>query len=108
MRGWCFPLWKSIQSLNLMLPKEDRKAMLLRLFNDSTDLVNLNQNPGGVRKSKEESKEEPVLLKQDTTEEVGPADAKDAEDDRRNSSSPDMGADAQSEDGGVAIDAQDD
>ncbi|KAL9615871.1 MAG: hypothetical protein Q9160_009192 [Pyrenula sp. 1 TL-2023] len=35
-----FPLWKSIKSLNLMLPKEDRKAMLLRLFNDSTPLVN--------------------------------------------------------------------
>ena len=101
-----FPLWKSIQSLNLMLPKEDRKAMLLRLFNDSTDLVNLNKNPGGVRKSGEElKKEEPVLLKQDTAEVV---DAADAADDRRNSSSPDMGADAQSEDGGVAIDIQDD
>ncbi len=35
-----FPLWKSIQSLNLMLPKEERKAMLLRLFNDDTPLVN--------------------------------------------------------------------
>ena len=104
-----FPLWKSIQSLNLMLPKEDRKAMLLRLFNDSTDLVNLNQNPGGVRKSKDESnKEEPVLLKQDTTEDVEAADVRKAEDDRRNSSSPDMGADAQSEDGGVALNAQDD
>ena len=38
-----FPLWKSIQSLNLMLPKEDRKAMLLRLFNDDTPLVNLSK-----------------------------------------------------------------
>lgn len=37
-----FPLWKSIKSLNLMLPKEDRKALLLRLFNDSTPLVNQN------------------------------------------------------------------
>jgi multisite-specific tRNA:(cytosine-C5)-methyltransferase len=36
-----FPLWKSLHSLNLMLPKEDRKAMLLRLFNDNTPLVNL-------------------------------------------------------------------
>jgi multisite-specific tRNA:(cytosine-C5)-methyltransferase len=34
------PLWKSIQSLNLMLPKEDRSALLLRLFNDTTPLVN--------------------------------------------------------------------
>ncbi|OAA56681.1 methyltransferase [Niveomyces insectorum RCEF 264] len=34
------PLWKSFHSLNLMLPKEDRAAMLLRLFNDTTPLVN--------------------------------------------------------------------
>jgi len=38
-----FPLWKSIQSVNLMLPKEERKAMLLRLFNDDTPLVNLSK-----------------------------------------------------------------
>ncbi|KAJ5091419.1 Methyltransferase (Ncl1) [Penicillium alfredii] len=34
------PLWRSLHSLNLMLPKEDRRAMLLRLFNDDTPLVN--------------------------------------------------------------------
>lgn len=38
-----FPLWKSVQSLNLMLPKEERRAMLLRLFNDDTPLVNLSK-----------------------------------------------------------------
>jgi multisite-specific tRNA:(cytosine-C5)-methyltransferase len=38
-----FPLWKSLQSLNLMLPKEERKAMLLRLFNDDTPLVNMSK-----------------------------------------------------------------
>ncbi|RMD41516.1 hypothetical protein DV735_g3593, partial [Chaetothyriales sp. CBS 134920] len=48
-----FPLWKSVQSLNLMLPKEERKAMLLRIFNDQSDLVNLQQNPGGIRRPKE-------------------------------------------------------
>ncbi|KAL9602247.1 MAG: hypothetical protein Q9219_001971 [cf. Caloplaca sp. 3 TL-2023] len=32
------PLWRSLHSLNLMLPKEDRKAMLLRLFNEITPL----------------------------------------------------------------------
>ncbi|OAA68973.1 WD repeat containing protein 36 [Cordyceps fumosorosea ARSEF 2679] len=37
------PLWKSIHSLNLMLPKEDRAAMLLRIFNDTTPLVNIAQ-----------------------------------------------------------------
>ncbi|KAF3929779.1 hypothetical protein ABW19_dt0206487 [Dactylella cylindrospora] len=29
------PLWKSRFTLNLMLPKEERRAMLLRLFNDT-------------------------------------------------------------------------
>ena len=38
-----FPLWKSVQSLNLMLPKEERKAMLLRLFNDDTPLINMSK-----------------------------------------------------------------
>ena len=33
------PLWRSLHSLNLMLPKEDRKAMLLRLYNDDTPLM---------------------------------------------------------------------
>lgn len=37
------PLWKSIHSLNLMLPKEDRAAMLLRIFNDTTPLINIAQ-----------------------------------------------------------------
>lgn len=35
------PLWKSFHSLNLMLPKEDRSAMLLRIYNDTTPLVNV-------------------------------------------------------------------
>ncbi|RWA14092.1 hypothetical protein EKO27_g1009 [Xylaria grammica] len=34
------PLWKSFHSLNLMLPKEDRAAMMLRLFNDSSPVIN--------------------------------------------------------------------
>jgi multisite-specific tRNA:(cytosine-C5)-methyltransferase len=37
------PLWRSLHSLNLMLPKEDRRAMLLRIFNDSTPLINTTQ-----------------------------------------------------------------
>ncbi|KAL1844848.1 hypothetical protein VTK73DRAFT_1682 [Phialemonium thermophilum] len=36
------PLWKSFHSLNLMLPKEDRSAMLLRIFNDTTPLINIS------------------------------------------------------------------
>ncbi|KAI0206501.1 S-adenosyl-L-methionine-dependent methyltransferase [Astrocystis sublimbata] len=34
------PLWKSFHSLNLMLPKEDRAAMMLRLYNDTTPVIN--------------------------------------------------------------------
>ena len=33
------PIWRSLHSLNLMLPKEDRKAMLLRLYNEDTPLT---------------------------------------------------------------------
>ena len=33
------PLWRSLHSLNLMLPKEDRKAMLLRMYNDNSPLM---------------------------------------------------------------------
>lgn len=33
------PLWRSMSSLNLMLPKEERKAMLLRLYNDDSPLI---------------------------------------------------------------------
>ena len=39
------PLWRSLHSLNLMLAKEDRTAMLLRIFNDTTPLFNA-QKPG--------------------------------------------------------------
>ncbi|KAG5301583.1 tRNA (cytosine-5-)-methyltransferase NCL1 [Histoplasma ohiense] len=34
------PIWRSMYSLNLMLPKEERRAMLLRLYDDETPLVN--------------------------------------------------------------------
>jgi multisite-specific tRNA:(cytosine-C5)-methyltransferase len=38
--GLVLPLWRSLHSLNLMLPKEDRKAMLLRIFNEDVELIN--------------------------------------------------------------------
>ncbi|KAK5133572.1 hypothetical protein LTR08_007611 [Meristemomyces frigidus] len=34
------PLWRSLHSLNLMLPKEERKAMLLRIYNEDVELIN--------------------------------------------------------------------
>ncbi|KAK4204088.1 S-adenosyl-L-methionine-dependent methyltransferase [Triangularia verruculosa] len=48
------PLWKSFHSLNLMLPKEDRSAMLLRIYNDTTPIINM-----GIKKQlpEEELKE---------------------------------------------------
>ncbi|KAK4962134.1 hypothetical protein LTR28_004751 [Elasticomyces elasticus] len=41
------PLWRSISSLNLMLPKEERKAMLLRLYNDDSPLIDHSQERFG-------------------------------------------------------------
>jgi multisite-specific tRNA:(cytosine-C5)-methyltransferase len=49
------PLWRSMHSLNLMLAKEDRTAMLLRIFNDTTPLINNQKQPKA-----EEDKEETV------------------------------------------------
>lgn len=75
-----FPLWKSIHSLNLMMPKEDRKAMLLRLFNDDSPLEDMQQQHKQQRALKESVHE---------TEDVAMADTRDEEGRRvRNSSSP--------------------
>lgn len=52
------PLWKSFQSLNLMLPKEDRAAMLLRIFNDTTPLINITQVNGAKKARDGESTNE--------------------------------------------------
>ena len=38
------PLWRSLHSLNLMLPKEDRGAMLLRLYNETGPITNHSQD----------------------------------------------------------------
>lgn len=47
------PLWKSVHSLNLMLPKEDRSAMLLRIYNDTSPVVNLS-----LKKREEQQKQQ--------------------------------------------------
>ncbi|KAI9882366.1 MAG: hypothetical protein M1823_005889 [Watsoniomyces obsoletus] len=41
------PLWRSLHSVNLMLAKEDRQSMLLRLFDDQTPLQHSTQFPPG-------------------------------------------------------------
>lgn len=47
------PLWRSLHSLNLMLPKEERKAMLLRLYNEIIPLqdnskARFSKNPKSI------------------------------------------------------------
>lgn len=50
------PLWRGINSVNVMLPKEDRKAMLLRLFDDETPLVDASaQNREKKQRERDEA-----------------------------------------------------
>lgn len=102
-----FPLWKSIHSLNLMMPKEDRKAMLLRLFNDDSPLLNMNHNrrpQGQVKKDENEQVPEEITNNQKDDQEDG-IDIK-----TRNSSSPEPIPDTDNKDsikdedeGGVSL-----
>jgi multisite-specific tRNA:(cytosine-C5)-methyltransferase len=65
------PLWKSIHSLNLMLPKEDRAAMLLRIFNDQSPLINTNLKKDEIKEIQaKQAKEEPA---EEATEDAGDA-----------------------------------
>ncbi|EMD00459.1 hypothetical protein BAUCODRAFT_20558 [Baudoinia panamericana UAMH 10762] len=45
------PVWRSLNSVNLMLPKEERKAMLLRIFDEDPELINHSEQgkQGGQR-----------------------------------------------------------
>ncbi|MCJ1390299.1 hypothetical protein MMC18_003157 [Xylographa bjoerkii] len=45
------PLWRSLNSLNLMLPKEDRKAMLLRLYNEDIPLMDHSKDRHRVQET---------------------------------------------------------
>ncbi|KAI1179403.1 S-adenosyl-L-methionine-dependent methyltransferase [Nemania sp. FL0916] len=65
------PLWKSFHSLNLMLPKEDRTAMMLRLFNDMSPVIN--------RTLKESAKLEAEAAGLDVKAEPEETDEKDAD-----------------------------
>ncbi|KOS17817.1 Multisite-specific tRNA:(cytosine-C(5))-methyltransferase [Escovopsis weberi] len=72
------PLWKSFHSLNLMLPKEDRAAMLLRIFNDTSPLINIslkNQKRAGAAQGVAEEEEE-----QQEQQEANEGDGIDVED----------------------------
>ena len=51
------PLWKSFHSLNLMLPKEDRAATLLRIFNDTNPVINKSLKESAAAQQKEKEPE---------------------------------------------------
>lgn len=53
------PLWRSLHSLNLMLPKEDRKAMLLRLYNEDTPLQDHSKDRFNTGDKQQRVKKEP-------------------------------------------------
>ena len=54
------PLWRSLHSLNLMLPKEDRKAMLLRLYNEDTPLMDHSKDRFSRDRTDANIKDEPA------------------------------------------------
>ncbi|KAI9672899.1 MAG: hypothetical protein M1829_004449 [Trizodia sp. TS-e1964] len=67
-----FPIWRSLHSLNLMLPKEDRKALLLRLYNDETPLSNHTMASDGQKKNSDAvalDSEEALATQGDTKDE---------------------------------------
>ena len=62
------PLWKSMHSVNLMLPKEDRKAMLLRLFNEEAELINHSDRHHGAGKDISKQSDTVVVVEDDAAE----------------------------------------
>ncbi|KYK59388.1 methyltransferase [Drechmeria coniospora] len=64
------PLWKSLHSLNLMLPKEDRAAMLLRIFNDTSPLINVT-----LQKQKANGQQPAAAKTEEAAESLAVADA---------------------------------
>ncbi|KAL2177173.1 uncharacterized protein P884DRAFT_329972 [Thermothelomyces heterothallicus CBS 202.75] len=69
------PLWKSFQSLNLMLPKEDRSAMLLRIYNDTTPLINMGIQRDGNKDQKQQQQQQQQQDKKVNGAEGGDKDA---------------------------------
>ncbi|KAL2159801.1 hypothetical protein VTH06DRAFT_1934 [Thermothelomyces fergusii] len=87
------PLWKSFQSLNLMLPKEDRSAMLLRIYNDTTPLVNM----GIKRDGNKDQQPQPQQQQQQQEEE---------EEEQDKDASADVDADTEMKDAAPAAEAE--
>ena len=95
------PLWRSLHSVNLMLPKEDRSAMLLRLYN-ATDPI-INHSKVTVPKDNDE----PTLIKAETEsgdDTKNPVEAKTEKDvDMLDADIEEEGTDMK-EEGGVSVD----
>lgn len=82
------PLWRSLHSLNLMLPKEDRKAMLLRLYNEDTplqdhskDRFNTGDRQQRVKKEPDEDVVSAAALEGDVKHEIDVDDEDEDDDD---------------------------
>ncbi|KAI1845813.1 hypothetical protein JX266_008178 [Neoarthrinium moseri] len=67
------PLWKSYMSLNLMLPKEDRSAMLLRVFNDTTPVINQSLKESAKKEAEAEAKDQDAVTEGKEGEDGEPA-----------------------------------
>ena len=73
------PLWRSLASVNLMLPKEERKAMLLRIYNDTSPLIDTSNTRGqGNLKATTEAGDEDQRM---DVESPAAADEEDMDDD---------------------------
>ena len=74
-------LWRSLHSLNLMLRKEERRAMLLRLFDDSEPLQDSSKERFNEDRTRENGKakdgktEDQVILQREDAEEGDVASA---------------------------------
>ncbi|KAL8638263.1 MAG: hypothetical protein Q9228_004571, partial [Teloschistes exilis] len=56
------PLWRSLHALNLMLPKEERKAMLLRLYNEVIPLQDNSKARFEKKKEKADAIKENTVM----------------------------------------------
>lgn len=104
------PLWRSLHSLNLMLPKEERKAMLLRLYNEDTPLQDHSKDrfhTGGATQGIKKEPEDGARLEGEVKEEM---DVKlEGEDDDLAPGGLDEGdEDEDMDEGGVKLEKEDD
>lgn len=74
------PLWRSIASLNLMLPKEDRRAMLLRIYNEDVELINHSDPKSKGYKGSQRAEGDAKELEQKIAEDAENDDGAGAED----------------------------